>query len=263
VQGRNAIRSIRVDESGWSYEQTRSVSLQGPDSGTLSERGVLRHEGDKTFSYIANGNADGTARVHVDWGTPIKGLDSVDAKVVGGRIAGSVDGRAFFPLSLDADLASAIFADGKPAPRAETMSGWTKEQLTRLDAKITAVISACEPVTSLDEGREDPTARAVAPGLDSGHPGDAYAKLLCDGCKAGVVMADSSGCGVACSATPGLACAGCLARVALDVPLATLECEMSPACCPSTSGGETTSQAQLRVYGAENQLPQLGLSLLK
>jgi len=103
--------------------------------------------GSKLFSYDVQAMPDGTANADVDWGHRIRGLDSADTQVADGFIRGTINGREFLPLPLDADPASAVFVDGQPAPQAKDTGNGLKKRLARLDAEIAAVESSCELVS--------------------------------------------------------------------------------------------------------------------
>jgi hypothetical protein len=103
-------------------------------------------------------------------------------------LTGTVNGRAFQPFALDADPATTVFVDGKPAPRGSLPGKGMKKQLERLEAEISDVIEDCEVVTTLDETvAPQATAALALAGNDPRHHSDTYTTLECDGCKAGVV----------------------------------------------------------------------------
>lgn len=78
-------------------------------------------------------------------------MDEAATEFSNGVLTGSVNGRGFQSFDLDADPASVVFIDGKPAPRGSLPGKGMKKQLERLEAEVNDVIEDCEVVTTLDE----------------------------------------------------------------------------------------------------------------
>lgn len=236
-QGDEVVRYITVKEGGFSFEETRTVNLQSPGGGATTSTGIVKHGGQKVYSYTASAGPDGTGSVDVDWGHQVKGMDEAATQFSNGVLTGSVNGRNFEPFDIDENPASVVFVDGKPAPRGALPGNGMKKQLQRLEAEVNDVVEDCEVVTSLDE--TDP-AQAIAlrlAGNDPGHHSDTYSTGECDGCKATVIGGATVTCGLTCAFTFGIGCPVCIGAAAIAVPAGILACEQSGACCPQACGG--------------------------
>lgn len=237
-QGDQVVRYVTVKESGFSFEETRTVNLRSPGGGATTSIGIVKHGGQKVYSYTASAGPDGKGAVDVDWGHQVKGMDKAETAFSNGQLTGTVNGRAFQPFDLDENPATAVFVDGKPAPRGSLPGYGMKKQLQRLEAEVSDVMADCEVVTTLDETAPAQALAALAlAGNDPGHHSDTYSTLECDGCKATVVGGATLTCGLTCAFTLGLGCPVCIGAAVLAVPAGILACEQSGACCPQACGG--------------------------
>lgn len=217
-----------------SISADREVDLSLPGANRLIEQGVLRIGGSsEIFSYALEAQPGAATQVWVSWGPHVRGAEEGTFSIEDGMISGSIDGRAFLPLSVDADPASARFVDGGPSPVLRSNRP-LQQALERLAAAAEKVMRACEGPTT-------PGLAALPPVLqfnreqDPGHFSDTYSTTRCDACKVLVVgggAAAGVGCGFVCVGTLGIGCGACIAGDAAAVTAGILACEESNACCP-------------------------------